>query len=402
MKYKYDTNVLKDLGIGAFLNLEKQRVNELAKGEDSYPISEYNVNKLAKALHPELQYCVIKDIIEHKNAKSYILIPNENKGTKSLAYFRAGQYVCVKLFIDKSFLSRPYSIRSNPKDALGDENNSYTLTIKAVKDGYVSNFILNNWKIGDEVTITGPLGDRFYYERIRDAKNVLAIAGGSGITPFYSMAKAIESGIEDFNLTIIYGSKTEKDILLKDELATLKSKKIKVVHVLSDEEKRGYEHGFITLDLIRKYQSSSDYSIFMCGPKAMYDFVEKQIEPLNLPKRRIRKEMNEFGNPINGIDYPKEKITEIYKLTVKIRDKETTIDCKANESLLVAMERAGIKAPSRCRSGECGWCHSLLISGNVYIPKEQDLRRLADKKFGWIHPCITYPLSDCVIEVKSN
>ncbi|MFR3364768.1 MAG: 2Fe-2S iron-sulfur cluster-binding protein [Christensenellales bacterium] len=52
------------------------------------------------------------------------------------------------------------------------------------------------------------------------------------------------------------------------------------------------------------------------------------------------------------------------------------------------MEQAGIKAPSRCRSGQCGWCHSRLVSGEVFIPDEADGRREADKKFGWDTPLL--------------
>ena len=68
-------------------------------------------------------------------------------------------------------------------------------------------------------------------------------------------------------------------------------------------------------------------------------------------------------------------------------------------TLLDALEKAGIRAPSHCRSGECGWCHSRLVSGDVYIPEDTDGRRLADKKFGWIHPCCSYPISDVTLDV---
>jgi len=49
--------------------------------------------------------------------------------------------------------------------------------------------------------------------------------------------------------------------------------------------------------------------------------------------------------------------------------------------------------------GHCGMCHSRLISGEYYMPETMDGRREADRKFGWIHPCCTYPLSDMEIEV---
>ena len=135
----------------------------------------------------------------------------------------------------------------------------------------------------------------FYYQELRNAKQVLAIAGGSGITPFYSMAAAIVDGIEDFGLTILYGSRKADGILLKAEIEDLSARsngRVKVVHVLSDEATEGYEHGFITADLIRKYAPDGDYSVFMCGPKAMYLFEEGEMKKLGLPKRRYRMEMS--------------------------------------------------------------------------------------------------------------
>ena len=85
------------------------------------------------------------------------------------------------------------------------------------------------------------------------------MAGGSGITPFYSIACAVADGIEDFVLTILYGSRTKDTILLKEELeavAARSNSRVKVVHVLSDEAAEGYEHGFITAELIKKYANA--------------------------------------------------------------------------------------------------------------------------------------------------
>jgi len=72
---------------------------------------------------------------------------------------------------------------------------------------------------------------------------------------------------------------------------------------------------------------------------------------------------------------------------------------RADETVLVALERAGIEAPSHCRSGECGWCRSRLVSGDVFTPESLEARRKADLKAGYIHPCCTYPLSDLMIEI---
>ena len=304
----------------------------------------------------------------------------------------------MELNIGGALVNKPYTIRSNPKDALGEES-SYTLTIKLTQPAYASKYILDNWKEGDSLCISGPLGD-FYYQALRDAKHVVALAGGSGITPFYSMAAAIVDGIEDFDMTILYGSRSSNGILLKEEIEELAERskgRVKVVHILSHEEKEGYEHGFITGELIKKYAPEGDYSVFMCGPKAMYDFEDGEMAKLGLPKRRVRKEMSgDYLGIEKNTGYPKPEETE-FKLTVDIRGEKQTVACKAGESLLWAMERAGIAAPSHCRSGECGWCHSRLVSGKYFCPKEADGRRLADEKFGWIHPCCTFPLSDMEI-----
>jgi ferredoxin len=63
------------------------------------------------------------------------------------------------------------------------------------------------------------------------------------------------------------------------------------------------------------------------------------------------------------------------------------------------IEQNGLSAPARCRSGECGFCHSHLISGKVYVPKHLEYRREADYKFGCIHPCCSFPLTDLEINV---
>ena len=401
-KYNYSRKGLKGLTPFPFLGEVKTRVKAIQAAPDTIPQSVYNANILAKSLHPAVQHVKIAKVEDHGGAKSFTLVPDKARGTEKMAYFRASQYVSVSLNINGAPVNKPYTIRSNPKDALGSGDTSYTLTIKLTDPAYASAHILSTWKEGDQVDISGPLGD-FYYQDLRDAKQVVAIAGGSGITPFYSMAAAIADGIEDFDLTILYGSRTAGGILLKDEIEAVAARskgRVKVIHVLSHEEKEGFEHGFITAELIRKYAPQGDYSVFMCGPKAMYTFEEGEMKKLGLPKRRYRMEMSgDYLGAAQNADFPGSKKGREFTLTVDIRGEKQTIPCKAEESLLWAMEQAGIKAPSHCRSGECGWCHSRLVSGDVYIPEDAGGRRMADKKFGWIHPCCSFPLSDIELAI---
>ena len=102
---------------------------------------------------------------------------------------------------------------------------------------------------------------------------------------------------------------------------------------------------------------------------------------------------------LSTILFSKDAAGKTYTVTVLIRGESQSVSCRADQTLLDALEKAGIRAPSHCRSGECGWCHSRLVSGDVYIPEDTDGRRLADKKFGWIHPCCSYPTSDVTLDV---
>ena len=399
MKYGYDKKLLKSLSVGPFLGQVKLREKMIAEASDVLPTSVYNANILAKKLHPNVQYAVVAAITEHADAKSYTLAPDAEKGVEALAYFRAGQYVSISLDIGDARLNKPYTIRSCPKDAL---KGTYTITVKRNTVGFASDYILDNWQVGTKVKLSAPLGE-FYHQELRDAKQVVALAGGSGITPFYSMAAAIADGTEDFNLTILYGNRTKDAILLRDELeaiAAASDGKVKVFHVLSDEDCDGCEKGFITAELIRKYAPEGDYSVYLCGPKAMYAFMKTELPKLGLKARRIRQELpGEYGDPTADAAYPKEAAGKTYQITVLIRGESQTVPCRADQTLLDALEKAGIRAPSHCRSGECGWCHSRLVSGDVYIPEDTDGRRAADKKFGWIHPCCSYPVSDVTVDV---
>lgn len=402
MKYGYDRSSLKDLGVGAFLKIDATRNAKIAQAPDTIPESVYSANRLAASLHPHVQFVKVARVIERRGAKSFVLAPNPEKGTPSLAYFRAGQYIAVAMQIGAATLSRPYSLCSAPKDALNGNNGSYMITVQRNAEGYASDFILDNWHEGTEAMISAPLGE-FYYSPIRDAKHVIAIAGGCGITPFYAMAAAIADCTEDFRLTILYGNAKYEDALLREELESFSARsdgRVKIVDVLSDEERAGCEHGFLSADLVRKYAGGEDVSIFLCGPRAMYAYEETELPNLNLPRRRIRRELyGEFGDPAADPNWNPALRGQTFDLTVRIRDKEQKIACRGDQTLLRAMEEAGIPAPADCRSGVCGWCHSRLVSGEVFIPESADGRRMADLKFGWIHPCCTYPMSDIVLDV---
>ncbi len=394
---------IKDIKKRKFISLLTNRQKVFENNKAVLPEVQDNSMALAKALHPKKQCVKVAEVIERADdCKSFVLVPDEARGTSSLAYFSAGKYLTVFEEIEGMKINRAYSISSKPGDTL---EGKYMLTIKRVDGGLMSNYMLDTWKTGTEVTVSAPEG-HFEYQPLRDAKNVICLAGGSGITPFVSMAGAILDGDEDFNLTLLYGSRNRDAILFYDELKEIaeKTDKVKVINVLSDKDadtsKDGFEAGFITAELIKKYAPADEpYSVFICGPQAMYEFLDKELEKLKLERKYIRHEMfGEFHNPKSQKDYPSD-IPETISITVTIQDETRTVTGSTNDSVLQILEKNGIAAPARCRSGECGFCHSHLLSGKVYVPEHLEYRRLADYKFGCIHPCCSFPLTDLEINV---
>ena len=370
-----------------FLTERKQFINS-AEAVIPTRTDDFGVNKVAKRILPKEQKLVIDRIEEHSNiAKSYYF---KSEGAP-LAYFKAGQYLTFKLEIGSSVVTRSYSIASSPASAL---NGEYQITVKRINDGFVSDYILDNWSVGDKVIAYAPEGN-LIYNPLRDAKNIVGIAGGSGITPFLSIARAIAQGDEDCTLTLLYGCRTSDEILFKAELDRLSenNEKINVVYVLSHSDEEGYEKGFVGADIIKKYAPEGNYSIFVCGPGGLYKFLDTELPKLQKEKKYIRFEV--FSSGKKAEEEPKE-----YSITVINRSNETVIKASSNETVLCAFERAGIVVPARCHTGECGFCRSKLVSGKVYIPEGEDKRRIADMQFNFIHPCCCYPESDLVVRIN--
>lgn len=344
-------------------------------------VYEYGVNRLAKALHPGFVKAVIAD--KKPCSADCVKITLKPADGGEFPYFRAGQFVTLSCKAGDSYLSRPYSIISSPKEALAGK-----LEIMVQRKGIFSIFIIDEAEAGTELWMGEPSGD-FHHDSIRDRGHILAIAGGSGVTPFLSMMKAIREGSEEFRLTLVYGARTRAHIPFDPE--AFKCERVETIVVLSDEEAEGYKHGFITADLLKKYVDD-DTSVFMCGPDAMYRFVKKELDSIGFDPARIRQERNSVGDR-------EVKEVRTFRLTVHIRDAVYELDAYNNETLITALERAGIPAVVRCRNGSCGFCHSRVVDGNYFIAKENDFRRLADRKFNYIHPCSTYPESDMTIDI---
>ena len=375
-----------------FRDLKKNRAEMIASAPARPLPSTDRANVLAKRLHPKVQYLKIAEIVqETHDAKSFILVPDTDKGTQELAPFKAGSYINIRTELAGSVARRTYSLSSSPKEAL---EGKYRVTVKLKEGGFMSAWLHNEAKVGDSLAATEP-GGFITHSSIRDCRKVVGLAGGSGITPFMSLAKAIQEGSEDFELILLYGARTEADLVFKADFDTIAAAcpKVKVVYVLSEETKPGFEQGFLSAELIKKYAGEEPFSIYAVGPGAMCDYLDKELPKLCMERKFIRMERTEdvydAGKPVD------------YTLTVHYRDEVLTVPARSDETVLTAFERGGLAVNNKCRVGYCGFCRSRLIKGEYHANRYEKLR-LADEKFHYFHPCCSYPMSDMEIEVYSR
>lgn len=385
---------LKD--VGGASRVTKARLNAFETASAA-PETVDPIGNVAREWHPGKLDLVVTDI--RKASPTAKTVRFEKAGGGKLPPFYAGQFIALDFEIDGKIVSRPYSISSAPFEARKDPGYVEITVRRSKGDGFIADFVNDGLKVG--TTIKGNIGlGQFYYEPLRDAHHIMALAGGVGITPFASMAKEIANGTMDAELTILYGSVASNDIILKEELAALESDRVHVVNVLSGDEP-GWtgERGFLSAELIKKY-SKGDTSYFICGPQVMYRFLREEIKKLDVPARRIRFEVFGQAKDITTFPgYPVEKKDETYTLTVMRGIHKDEIPAKATESLVVALERAGIRIETACRSGECGFCRTKVLSGEYYVCPENDGRRMADRDFNYVHACAAYPLSDMTIKI---
>lgn len=352
-------------------------------------ISCENVAAASERLHSKSLSLLVSSISDTgKNAK-VIRFVSENG---YLPPFEAGQYINIFTEIDGVRTSRPYSISSSPK-----QRAYYEITVARIKDGFVSDFFLDDVKVGDRFEANGPAGV-FRFQPVFHSRKSLFLAGGSGITPFLSMTREIVDAALERDVVMIYGCRNSKAALYDEELRAYSEKypNFKYHLIVSDEDDSwNGETGFIDRNLIMHLVPDyAERTCYICGPQVMNDFCKKELEELGLPEKQIRREMFGTRRDIQNEPGWPENLTGDEVFNVKIG--ERIIPAKSGESLLTALERSGIRMNVCCRSGECSLCRVKLVNGKVFLSKGV-LQRYADEKYGYIHSCKAYPISDLEI-----
>ncbi|MDQ1335825.1 MAG: glycine betaine catabolism [Thermodesulfobacteriota bacterium] len=355
-----------------------------------YTVYRDSVDQQINLLHPSRISLRVSDIIvESPSTKTLRFVSQDGY----LPPFLAGQYIAFFLEVGGVRTRRPYSLSSPP-----NQTGYYDITVRRVERGRVSNYLLDEARRGDILEGSGPSG-HFYFNPVFHDRTQVCLAGGSGITPFMSMIReAVECGL-DRTFYLFYGNKTLDEAIFHDELGRLSGRFQNIIYVpVIENPPGGYAGatGLITGDLIMKTIGDvADKTFYLCGPQGMYDFCVPELQRMGVPLRKIRREI--YGPPAHIWEdpaWPREIKAEDH-FRVRVAGGKP-IDARAGEPLLTALENAGLRVPSLCRSGECSMCRIKILSGKVFQPAGVPVRK-SDRQFGYVHACVSFPIEDLEI-----
>ncbi len=212
--------------------------------------------------------------------------------------FKAGQFVTLDLPIheQKNKRWRSYSIASWP-----DGTNVFELLIVLLEGGLGTTYLFNEMKIGSELTLRGPQGVFVLPETID--KDLFFICTGTGIAPFRSMLNYIQlHNISHQNMYLIFGVRTQKDLLYFEEMKALENKlqDFKFMPTLSREDwdgHKGYVHSLYEEICNQNKTACEDMhelkpaKFYLCGWKAMIDDARQKITALGYDRKAIHLEL---------------------------------------------------------------------------------------------------------------
>ncbi|MDP9813105.1 ferredoxin-NADP reductase [Rhizobium tibeticum] len=309
--------------------------------------------------------------------------------------FDAGQYFLFDFPAEDGGEARCYSISSSPH-----RSNAFTVTVKRVPGGKVSNWLHNNMTNGTTVKAQGPLG---HFVRPRRAgTKLLLLSGGSGITPVMSIVRGLADSCDPTDVVFVHASRTPLDLIFRTELSclALRMKELRL-HFLPErvngEPAWPGLTGRITPEFMKlAVPDIADRVVMCCGPAPFMAAARSISADLGVPPGNYIEES--FDAAV--IDEPGLLVEEVAAnkvFQVEFTKQSRKIDVSSEQTVLSAAKKSGARLPSSCSNGVCGTCKSKLVSGSVEMNHNGGIRQ-REIDAGMFLPCCSKPLSDLVVD----
>lgn len=341
-------------------------------------------------------------VAETADAATFVLdIPAEL--ADAFAY-RAGQFCTFRVPVEGEPLLRCYSMSSAPGvDA------ELAVTVKRVPGGKVSNWMIDRLAAGDEVEVTLPAGVFCLAEDSADSadgpaageRELVAYAGGSGITPVFSLVK-LALATTDRRVRLLYANRDADSVIFRaalDKLAAAHPDRLTVRFHHDDES------GYLDDAEVRAFVGDAlDGDHYVCGPTPFMDLVERVLLADGVDPDRFHIErFTAAEDPVAaatsttagtaGADANKDNEEESANgtsVTIELDGRTETVRHHPGATVLQTARQAGLSPPFSCESGSCATCMAKVHEGAVTMFTNN---ALTDDEVdeGWVLTCQSVP-----------
>jgi ferredoxin-NADP reductase len=257
-----------------------------------------------------------------RQIKQFHLVPVDDE---PLPVFSAGAHIVVTMRDGDTVYRNPYSLMSSPLDS-----SRYSISVLQVEESRGGSvFMHENVEDGATLEISDPVN---LFPIAHTARKHVMIAGGIGITPFMAMLAKLRSDNAHFELH--YAVRSPEDGAF---FRSLESEKLPGVHLYRSDKGQ-----HIPLSEILQNQRLGTH-LYVCGPQRMIDWTLETARQEGWPDENVHNE--HFSAPSPGQPF-----------LVKLAKSGREIRVGEHQSILEALEQAGIDAPYLCRGGACGQC----------------------------------------------
>lgn len=322
---------------------------------------------------------VVDVVDETADTRSFVLeVP---PALRELFAYAAGQFCTFRAMVGAEAVVRCYSMSSSPHT--GDP---FTVTVKRVPGGKMSNWMNETLAPGDVIEVMPPSG--LFVLRATEAP-IVAFAGGSGITPILSIIKtALVTTSRE--IVLVYANRGPDSVIFADALEHLRADsggRLSVHHHLDSEK------GFLDADACAGLVGGLSHADFyVCGPGPYMELVETTLEGLGVDPDRLFIERFELPDQAPA---PSEH-SETESIVIRLDRRKHSVAYQPGDTILGAARRAGLKPPFSCQQGNCGTCMAYLEEGKATMRLNNALD--ADEvEEGWILTCQAIPTSRQVI-----
>ena len=211
--------------------------------------------------------------------------------------FQAGQYINMQLpGVDGT---RAFSIANAPSS-----RDSIELHIRQVPNGAATGYIHQQLKVNDSLQLSGPYGQ--FFVRKSDPKDVLFIAGGSGLSSPESMILDLLEAGDQRAITLFQGARNLAELYHRDRFEALAQQHANFTYVAALNEPEPEDHwqgftGFVHEAAAAHFDGKfSDHKAYLCGPPPMIDAAINTLMQGRLFEKDIH--MEKFVTAADGAD----------------------------------------------------------------------------------------------------